>query len=72
MIWVPNTTDKYTHHLTENGVVTGTVRMMQNNHKFMASTMKHYLGQYSSLRNAQTAVETKRAAEIKAAGGIIQ
>lgn len=71
MIWVPNNTDKHTQHLTENGVLTGTVRFMENNKKWMASTQKHYLGQYMSLKNAQTAVETKRNAECKTGGTII-
>lgn len=70
-MWVPSTTDKHTYLWTEGGVVMGTVRMMANNKKFLATTNRNYLGQYQSLRNAQQAVEVKRGAEIKASGKIV-
>jgi hypothetical protein len=71
MIWTVATHDSDLLILVEDGVVVGSVRQQKNNKMFMASTQKHYLGQYRHLKNAQTAVETKRKVECKAEGKII-
>jgi len=71
MIWTVATHDSDLMILVENGEVVGSVRQQKNNKMFMASTQKHYLGQYRILKNAQTAVETKRKVECREAGKII-
>jgi hypothetical protein len=71
MIWTVATHDSDLLILVEDGVVVGSVRQQKNNKMFMASTQRHYLGQYRLLKNAQTAVETKRKVECKAEGKII-
>lgn len=71
MIWIPCTHDENVHLYTENSVVEGTVRYMPKSQTYLATTNKQYLGQYKSLKNAQLAVETKRAKECKATGKLI-
>jgi hypothetical protein len=64
MIWVPDTQNEDSWHYMEGPRIAGTIHKMPNG-KWMATTNKRYLGQYSNYENAQKAVEAKRAAETK-------